>query len=210
MYYKKEDLIELKEMGITAKIYPDDYESFYQRCWQKEYDYIKHYHKDWNSPYCDSWIKSEEQLEQEATKWATEHVLRDVNDWYNADTLYIEYDNGKLICKKENVKNKLITKEYILKLVEKDKKLYKGFYGEFTLKMQELLKEQGIERCLNVYPTTYGIGVMIFWWHGNGYINKVKQILEAKGVEYYNEYSDARWVYRFKVSKKRENLAKIY
>ena len=201
-------LQELNEMGITAKIYPYDYEAFYQRCWKKEYDYVKHYHKDWNSPYCDSWIKSEEQLEQEATKWADEHVMRDVKDWYNADMLYIEYD-GRLICKKENVKNKLITTDYVLKLVEKDKKLYNGFYGGFTLKMKELLKQEGFDKGLNVYPTTYGIGVMVFWWHGDGYINHVKQILDSRGVEYYNEYSDARWVYRFKISKKKENLARI-
>ena len=33
--------------------------------------------------------------------------------------------------------------------------------------------------------------------------------MEAKIIEYYNEFSDARWVYRFKVSKKAENLARI-
>ena len=30
-----------------------------------------------------------------------------------------------------------------------------------------------------------------------------------EGIEYYNEFSDAHYVYRFKISKKRENLERI-
>lgn len=209
MYRKKEDLEELKAMGIEVKIYPTDYETFRKKTWDGLYLSTKEYYKDWNSPYCISPIKSEEQLEKTARDFADSQIERKVNDWYNATTLYIEYD-GKLICKKENVKSKLITKEYVLKLIEKDKKLYKGIYGDFTLKMKKLLKEKNIHQHLNVYPTTYGIGVWIFWYSAEKYIDQVKEILDSHKIEYYNEFSDARWVYRFKVSKKRENLAKIH
>lgn len=208
MYILKETFNELQKLGITPKIYPDDYESFKKRCWDKEYKYFKDYHKDWNSPYCHTWIKTVEQYELEAKKWADERYMKDVNDWYNADILYIEYD-GRIIVKKENVKSKLITTDYILKLVEKDKKLYNGVYGNFAIKMQNLLKREGFNCDVNVYPTTYGIGVWVFWWSANGWIDKVRKILDSKGIEYYNEYSDAAWVYRFKISKRKENLERI-
>jgi hypothetical protein len=40
------------------------------------------------------------------------------------------------------------------------------------------------------------------------YIDKVTKILDERGIEYYNEYSEAGWVYRYKVSKKADNIAK--
>lgn len=74
----------------------------------------------------------------------------------------------------------------------------------------ELLKEEGYDKTINVYPTTYGIGVFIlFWWEGNDNIDKVKRILDDRGIEYYNEYSDKKWVYRFKISKSKSNIEKI-
>ena len=60
------------------------------------------------------------------------------------------------------------------------------------------------------YPTTYGIGV---WLMYNPHIDKdveaVGRIIAEAGLEFYNEFSDKRWVYRFKISKAKENLAKI-
>lgn len=209
MRITKETLSELNELGITAKIYPDDYDSFFKRLVEKRFQWLGMY------DHCqvrvnDEWI---EQLYIEGylakkQKDAEFFAKKDAEDWYNADVLYIEYD-GKLICKKENVKNKLITTEYVLNLVEKDKKLYEGFYGEFALKVKQLLRANGMRNEINVYPTSYGIGVWVFWWHGDGWIEKVRKILDNKNVEYYNEYSDARWVYRFKISKRKENIAKL-
>lgn len=209
MRIQKQTLEELQSMGIVAKIYPDDYDSFLQRCYEKSYKWLGMY-DDAIQLVDGKMVKSIDLPDYETKKQenAWKYAKRDASNWYDADTLYIEYGD-KLICKKENIKSKLITKDYILKLVEKDKKLYQGFYGDFTLKMKSILKEQGISNYLNVYPTTYGIGVMVFWWHGDSWINKVRDILDSKGIEYYNEYSDARWVYRFKVSKKQSNLLKI-
>jgi len=209
MRITEETLQELQQMGIVAKIYPDDYASFYQRCVESRFKWLGMY-DDCSILIDGKIVKNRDRKEYlaEKQKDAEKFALKDVNDWYNADMLYIEYD-GRLICKKQNKKNELITIDYILKTVEKDKKLYNGFYGDFTLKMKSLLKKEGLERGINVYPTTYGIGVCILWWHSDADINHVKRILDSKGIEYYNEYSDAQWVYRFKVSKKRENLEKL-
>lgn len=76
--------------------------------------------------------------------------------------------------------------------------------------MQALLKENGLGKTFSVYPTTYGIGIWVIYnWNSDEHIVKVANILKENGVEFYNEYSEAGWVYRFKVSKKADNLAKI-
>lgn len=53
------------------------------------------------------------------------------------------------------------------------------------------------------YTTLYGIGFWaIFSSHAEMYIAKdLHKFLNKKGVEYSNEFSDAGWVYRFKIGK---------
>lgn len=75
--------------------------------------------------------------------------------------------------------------------------------------MQRLLKEHGLSNKFSVYPTTYGIGIwVIFNWNAKDDIERVTKILDERGIEYYNEYSEAGWVYRYKVSKRAENILK--
>ena len=38
---------------------------------------------------------------------------------------------------------------------------------------------------------------------------KVEVLLEELGIEYSNEYSDAGWVFRYKIFKSKQNLARI-
>lgn len=209
MIVREQTLQELQSNGIVAKIYPDDYESFYRRCVENRFKWLSNY--DDAVTFVDgAWLKEKDRpgYLEEKQRDAEKYALKDVNNWYDSDTLYVEYD-GRLIIKKISRKSELITKEYVLKLIEKDKKLYQGAYGEFTIRLKELLKEEGYDKSINVYPTTYGIGVFIFWWNGDAHIDKVKRILDTRGIEYHNEYSDAKWVYRFKVSKSKENISKI-
>lgn len=76
--------------------------------------------------------------------------------------------------------------------------------------MQRLLSDNNIENNLVIYPTTYGIGVWyIYNWNAKKHISLVTDILERNNIEYCNEFSDARWVYRFKISKKYANIGKL-
>ena len=76
--------------------------------------------------------------------------------------------------------------------------------------MQRLCKERGLTNKFCVYPTTYGIGVWLFWnFNADKHIAQVEGIMKERNIEYYNEYSNAHWVYRFKVSKKRENIERM-
>jgi len=52
------------------------------------------------------------------------------------------------------------------------------------------------------YSTEYGIGIFAFWATSGvvSAIQKLKDYLNAKNIPYSNEFSDAKWVYRFKLN----------
>jgi len=66
-----------------------------------------------------------------------------------------------------------------------------------------------IEKALlmyGFYTTEYGIGIFAFW-ETQAVVNaiaKLKQHLNSISIPYKNEFSDARWVYRFKLNLTKE------
>lgn len=217
MEISKETIKHFADKGISVRWYAEKtFEEFKKNQWEKEYkiwfDYSKNSCKELNPPRNDgsyqSWnYETVAEYEKEIKKFCDRIIDRHCEP-YEYNRLYIEYD-GKLIIKKENVKSKEITIEMIDKLIAKNEKAYSGYYGEFAKNMQKLLNENGLTDKFSVYPTTYGIGIwVIFNYSAKEEINKVTKILNDRGIEYYNEYSEAGWVYRYKVSKKAENIAK--
>jgi hypothetical protein len=81
---------------------------------------------------------------------------------------------------------------------------------DFSKKFKDFLHKNGFT-TFNVYPTSYGIGVSTLFRGSNsqGDIQDVKNALDNIGVHYTNEYSDALWVYRFCISKSKENINTI-
>lgn len=61
------------------------------------------------------------------------------------------------------------------------------------------------------YDTLYGIGIFCFWMTSGvqAAINKMKTHLDNMSIPYTNEFSDARWVYRFKIGLSKENHLSI-
>ena len=217
MRISKETIKHFANKGINVRWYAEKtYEEFKKNQWDKEYkrwfDYSKNSCKELNPPRNDgsyqSWnYETVAEYEKEIKKFCDRIIDRHC-DPYEYNKLYIEYD-GKLIVKKENVKSKEITIEMIDKLIAKNEKAYSGYYGEFAKNMQKLINDNGLADKFSVYPTTYGIGIwVIFNYSAKEEINKVTKILNDRGIEYYNEYSEAGWVYRYKVSKKAGNIAK--
>lgn len=202
MRIKLETIEALKAQGITVANYPNEtYEEWYQECWNKTYEWHMWYDKNFDY--------SEEEKEARAKKWADEQAGRKANDWYNADVLYIRYED-KLICKRWRVKGDLVTEEIVKKLIEKDRKAYSGPYGDFALKMKQLLARKKMGKSMWVYPTTYGIGVWVFYnWNEKQCIEAVSKVLDEAGIQYRNEYSDAHYVYRYIVSKAEANRLRI-
>lgn len=216
MKIKSETIEALRKKGINARWYPElEYKDYAKRMYDNDVvNYIKYYEKnvagseDVVKGYTNELFESYEQLVEHAKRSADLKAKYGYGS-YDFTTLYITYGE-KTIVRKENVKSKEITEEYVLKLVEKNEKAYEGYYGEFALCVQRLLKLNGYDTILSVYPTTYGIGVWLFYnFHAKEDIKKVEDILKERGVEYYNEFSEKNWVYRFKISKKEENIKKI-
>lgn len=216
MRISKETINTLKAQGIIVRWFPEEtYEEFRKRVWKEEYDYSFNYSKDnvrgskaTEEGRTNVLYETMEEFEESCRKFADRSVDRHC-DPYEYDTLYVTHDGEQMLVKKENVKSKVITVDYVLKLVEKDRKLYAGTYGQFAIAMQRLCKEKGFNG-FHVYPTTYGIGVWLFYnFSAEKHIAQVEQIMKERNIEYYNEYSEARWVYRFRVSKKRENIERI-
>lgn len=218
MYISKETIETLKSQGINVRWFPEEtYEEFKKRVWQECYDFSYNYSKDnvrgskaTEEGRTNVLYESMEEFEEKCRKFADQTWERHASP-YEFTTLYVEHDGGQMLVKKENVKSKTITVEYVQKLVEKDRKVYTGTYGKFAMCMQKLCKERGLTNKFCVYPTTYGIGVWLFYnFNADKHIAQVEEIMKERGIEYYNEYSNARWVYRFKVSKKRENIERMY
>lgn len=217
MYISKETIETLKTQGINVRWFPEEtYEEFKKRVWQEQYDFSYNYNKDnvrgskaTEEGRTNILYDTMEEFEQHCRDFADRSWERHASP-YEFTTLYVEHDNGQMLVKKENVKSKKITVEYIMKLVEKDRKVYAGTYGKFAMCMQKLCKERGLTNKFCVYPTTYGIGIWLFWnFNADKHIAQVEEIMKERNIEYYNEYSNARWVYRFKVSKKRENIERM-
>lgn len=61
------------------------------------------------------------------------------------------------------------------------------------------------------YNTEYGIGIFCFWMTTgvNTAINTMKAHLQNLSIPYTNEFSDARWVYRFKLGLTKESHLSI-
>lgn len=205
------------EKGIEVKNYPGTLEEYRQQVWEQEYKWAYQYDSmmDIWEPETKSWRKlTHEELHAKATEWADSSVDRKVNDWYNSDTLYIAYprENGdmRLVAQKVAGKGRVITPEYIDRLIAKDKKKFEGTFGKLADGFNKLILAAGFKNHYIVYPTTYGIGV----WHiFNGDFQEnckdVEDILVRNLIDYETEYSDKRWIFRFKISKSQANVKLI-
>lgn len=215
MFISQETIDALSNQGIYVRWYPEkSFEEFAKRIWKEQYDYSFDYGKNHvrcskaaDEGHANVLYNSMEEFEGICRKFADSTYKRNTEP-YDFTTLIVEHDNGKVLVKKENVKSKRITEDYILKLVDKNRKAYAGAYGDFALQMQKLCSEQELK--YSIYPTTYGIGVLLlFNFSADKDIARVEQIMKERNIEYYNEFSEMHWVYRFKISKKKENLQRI-
>lgn len=84
------------------------------------------------------------------------------------------------------------------------------FYQESQYKSlvehcKKLVKGTGI----SMYATSYGIGFFVLFGSVHESVKELKDILDQAGIIYTNEFSEARYVYRFKISKSENNVKKL-
>jgi hypothetical protein len=59
------------------------------------------------------------------------------------------------------------------------------------------------------YTTSYGLGVDVIFGNKTDTIDTIRKHLEANNILFSEEYSEAHWVYRFKISKAKENIERL-
>lgn len=121
--------------------------------------------------------------------------------WLNigGDMNYI----GKTILIPKRESNQ--TTEYFFNKLNTDV-VYKNFSDEFN----KILKSKGMSNYTS-YPTSYGIGVFLLGL--SKYIDECKEQIESTlnelGVIFNTEYSDAHLVFRYKISKSKNNIERL-
>lgn len=124
-----------------------------------------------------------------------------------ASTLHIgiRKEDGQYIGKCIKATKKEITFDYVMNKLHSDS-IYKNFSSAF----RELLPID-LRNSITVYATTYGIGVFVAV--GIEFISPIQTAIESKlnelGIQYDTEYSSARWVFRYKISKSWENIERL-
>lgn len=124
-----------------------------------------------------------------------------------ANELHLGFDlsTDRYIGKSIKATKKETTFEYIMDKINTD-----NVYKSFSDKFNELLKAKNIKAGLNCYPATYGIGVFnLFNAEKSETKQTIETLLNSTGVKFENEYSEAGWVYRYKISKSAENIKRI-
>ena len=104
---------------------------------------------------------------------------------------------------------------------EKDKEYAYNHHSSNMFNKDELMKQveanfnnKDIEQTLikyGFYNTEYGIGIFALWQtqYVVNAINQMKEYLSKKAIPFTNEFSDARWVFRFKLNISKEAHGQI-
>lgn len=115
-------------------------------------------------------------------------------------------ENNEYICVKfKTPKTKEIIVSYLFDKVNKylgQEQAYKNLSAIF----KKLLPSY------NFYETTYGVGMEALFLTHEQVLKRAEpllKLLNKLAIEYNTEYSGANWVYRFKISKSKDNLEKI-
>lgn len=104
-------------------------------------------------------------------------------------------------------KKKLVDISYCLGKLNAD-----SVYNNFVEEFETILEDNGIKNSINVYPTSYGIGIFVLFNFRNETTDlktQISGILIDLGIDFKTEHSDAGWVFRYKISKSKENIEKL-
>lgn len=96
---------------------------------------------------------------------------------------------------------KEMTYEWIMQQIDK-KKTFEAIKWNDIFRPLELFN-------VGYYTTSYGVGVEVLFGKREETIAKIDAFLKSHNIEFTNEYSDAAWVYRFKISKAKDNIDKL-
>lgn len=138
-------------------------------------------------------------------KWYEQKFTSDFTEIEQNKVYGVSFDGSILFDFKTGVNEDMFLKSFINQFTTKW--LMKNpFLPKGTTKNEVLEKYKNSERVDKwlFYTTLYGIGCFSLFLGSNALGNIEKQMseyLKSKNIDYYNEFSDARWVYRFCIKK---------
>ena len=130
--------------------------------------------------------------------------------WDRCPKWYVFFPNGRIvkIDKRKCGETNEIFAQRLDRTIAKVEKENTTDYGRFSAVVQQLINKSELRNSFLVYPTNYGIGLWaIYNWNFDEQAKQIENVLENIGISYSTEYSDARWVFRYKLSKTAENKA---
>lgn len=135
-------------------------------------------------------------LGYDAFVWDSDY--REVSDYSKAVELVVDKTYIKLPKKAST-----LTIPWVLSKVAKES-VYQNFASEFN----KVIQGAGLG---SAYPTSYGIGLIVFGDRErvSETRKEVDRLLSKRGIEYTNEYSEAGLVFRYRISKSKENLKRL-
>ncbi len=173
---------------------------------------VKNYKRDYESSYV-MMDRSVSVEQYEANK--REEIKEDVyfrfekrHYWDSEKYWFAFFENGRIVRfpKKKYSESEQDFNARLDKLISKVEKENKTEYGRFSATIQKVIDKQMPQHNFLVYPTTYGIGLWAMYnFNFNEQASEIENILNTNKIEYKTEYSDARWVFRYKISKKEVN-----
>ena len=127
--------------------------------------------------------------------------------WDRETHWYATFPNGRIVRfpKRKHSENDEQFYSRLDKVISKVEKENTTEYGKFAAMMQRIIDCKMNVRNYLIYPTTYGIGLWTWNFHFESDRKMIEDVLHGMGVEYYNEFSDKHWAFRFKISKKEAN-----
>ncbi len=145
------------------------------------------------------------------TKWASYYTVP-LNNELEPSTKYgICNEDGVMYDFKTTKKIDTFLKSFVNQHINKYElkqcryELIDGQVVEIKPKKSDILKKYTEQNRVNkyfFYTTLYGIGMFaIFTKNIAESTVELAKYLKAKNIEYYNEYSDAGWAYRFVINK---------
>lgn len=145
-----------------------------------------------------------EQLNGNFAYWFGDNNANEVSI-NNATELHLMWEDDKGFGSRKTIKatKKELTFDYIMSKINNDKT-----FVDFTTYFNKLINKYG----LSAYPTSYGIGIFVAVGNRSDIANKkteVEKLLNKFKINYKTEYSDAGWVFRYKISKTSDNLSII-
>lgn len=157
-------------------------------------------------------------LEEDLKSLHMTFVLKNTKDYRNdnvsvedADEIIVYYNDDEqfLYYTYKLPKNKLVDVNWVL---DKWSKSTDTTYDTFSKYFKILLDKKGYKNSINVYGTTYGIGIFIAFGVRNQLSiiqQNVESIFIENDIQYNKTKSDAGWVLQYRISKSKSNLEKL-